>query len=158
MTARDCETEALERLAAERVVGWVEALRDPPFRCRELDNCRKVVIAAPKNRRFVGASRAAPLLHLVAGMILRIDEESGDETIVMRLIGRIDSEHLCDLKAHIANETRTIVLDLSEIKLVNQAAVRFLRLSEDNGIALRNCPAYVREWICCDRRAGEEFE
>jgi anti-anti-sigma regulatory factor len=91
-------------------------------------------------------------------MILRIVQEPDVEKIVMRLIGRIESEHLHDLKAHIANETRTIVLDLSEIKLVNQAAVRFLRLSEEKGIELRNCPAYVREWIRLDRRAGEEVE
>ena len=94
----------------------------------------------------------------VAEMVLRIVQESDDENIVMRLIGRIESEHLHDLKAKIANETRTIVLDLSEIKLVNQAAIRFLRLSEDSGIELRNCPAYIREWIRLDRRAGEEVE
>jgi len=98
------------------------------------------------------------LLQHVAEMILRIVQESEDEKIVMRLIGRIESEQLHDLKAQIANETRTIVLDLSEIKLVNQAAIRFLRLSEDSGIELRNCPAYVREWIRLDRRAGEEVE
>jgi hypothetical protein len=91
-------------------------------------------------------------------MILRIVQESDDEKIVLRLIGRIESEHLDDLRARIANAMQTIVLDLSEIKLVNQAAVRFLRLNEDGGIELRNCPAYVREWIRLDRRAGEEVE
>jgi hypothetical protein len=128
------------------------------LRCRELDNCRKVVIAAPKNRHFVGASRAALLLHRLPKMILRIVEESDDEKTMLRLIGRIESEHVRDLKAQLANETRAIVLDLSEIKLVNQAAVRFLRLSEDKGIELRNCPAYIREWIRCDRRSGDETE
>jgi hypothetical protein len=98
------------------------------------------------------------VLHHLAKMILRIVEESDDEKIVLRLIGRIESEQVRALKAQIANETRTIVLDLSEIKLVNQDAVRFLRLSEDTGTTLRNCPAYVREWIRLDRRAGEEVE
>jgi hypothetical protein len=98
------------------------------------------------------------LLHCLPKMILRIVQESDDEKIVLRLIGRIESEHLHDLKAQIANETRRIVLDLSEIKLVNHAAIRFLRLSEDSGIELRNCLAYVREWIRLDRRAGEEIE
>ncbi|HET6323375.1 MAG TPA: hypothetical protein VFG04_01650 [Planctomycetaceae bacterium] len=91
-------------------------------------------------------------------MILRIVQEFDDEKIVLRLIGRIESEHLDDLKARIASEMRTMVLDLSEIKLVNQAAIRFLRLNEDSGIELRNCPAYVREWIRLDRSAGEEIE
>jgi hypothetical protein len=98
------------------------------------------------------------LLQLSTEMILRIVEESDDEKMLLRLIGRIESEHLHDLEAQIANETRTIVLDLSEIKLVNQAAIRFLRLSEDIGIELRNCPAYVREWIRLERRGGGEVE
>lgn len=98
------------------------------------------------------------MLQHVAKMILRIVEESDDEKIVLRLIGRMESEHVSDLKDQLANETRTIVLDLSEIKLVNQAAVLFLRLSEDKGTELRNCPAYIREWIRCDRRSGDESE
>jgi hypothetical protein len=98
------------------------------------------------------------LLHHLAKMILRIVEESDDETIVLRLIGRIESEHVRDLKDQLEDDTRRIVLDLSEIKLVNQAAVHFLRLSEDKGIELRNCPAYIREWIRCDRRSGDETE
>ena len=97
-------------------------------------------------------------MHHATEMILRIVQESDDDKIVMRLIGRIESEHLHDIRGQIANETGTIVLDLSEIKLVNQAAIRFLRLSEESGIELRNCPAYVREWIRLDRRAGEEVE
>ena len=111
-----------------------------------------------RNRHFVGASRAALLLHHVAEMILRIVEEADDEKLVLRLIGRIESEHVRDLKDQLEDETRTIVLDLSEIKLVNQAAVRYLRLSEDKGIELRNCPAYIREWIRGDRRSGDETE
>jgi hypothetical protein len=127
-------------------------------RCRDLDNCRKVVIAVPKNRHFVGAARAALLLHHVAKMFLRIVTEADDEKIVLRLIGRMESEHVRDLEDRLEDETRRIVLDLNEIKLVNQAAVRFLRLSEDKGIELRNCPAYIREWIRCDRRSGDETE
>ncbi len=128
------------------------------LRWRELDNCRKVAIAAPENRHSLANEWAALLLHHAAKMILRIVVESGDEQIVLRLIGRIESEQVHDLKAQLANETRAIVLDLTEIKLVNAAAVRFLRLSEDKGIELRNCPAYVREWIRGDRRSGNETE
>ncbi len=127
-------------------------------RWRELDNCRKVAIAALEKWSFRRGSGAASLLHRWAKMILRIVEESDDEQIVLRLIGRIESEHLHELEAQIGSETRRIVLDLSEIKLVNQAAVRFFRLSEDRGVELRNCPGYVREWIRLDGRTGEEVE
>ncbi len=101
---------------------------------------------------------AAPLLHRAIDMILRIVQEFDGAKVVLRLIGRIQSEHLDELKARIASVTRITVLDLREIKLVNQAAVRFLRLSEDSGIELRDVPAYVREWIRLDRRAGDAVE
>ena len=91
-------------------------------------------------------------------MILRIVEEADDEKVVLRLIGRIETEHVRDLKDQLEDETRRIVPDLSEIKLANQTAVRFLRLSEDKGIQLQNCPAYIREWNCGDRRSGDETE
>jgi serine/threonine protein kinase len=44
-----------------------------------------------------------------------------------------------------------IVLDLKELTLVDQQAVRFLKRCESNGIELRNCAAYIREWIARER-------
>jgi hypothetical protein len=40
-----------------------------------------------------------------------------------------------------------IVLDLKDLTLVDEDAVIFLKCCEADGIALRNCPGYVREWI-----------
>jgi hypothetical protein len=40
---------------------------------------------------------------------------------------------------------------MKEVKLVDQEVVRFLLSCEAGGIRLRNCPAYIREWI----RRGE---
>jgi hypothetical protein len=39
------------------------------------------------------------------------------------------------------------VLDLKDVVLVDREIVRFLRGCEGDGIALRNCPRFVREWI-----------
>jgi len=36
-------------------------------------------------------------------------------------------------------------------EIVDRDAVEFLALNEANGIALRNCPAYIREWITRER-------
>jgi len=44
-----------------------------------------------------------------------------------------------------------IVLDLSELTLVDGDAVRFLEDCEAKGIELKNCPAYIREWITRER-------
>jgi hypothetical protein len=38
-------------------------------------------------------------------------------------------------------------LDLNEVKLVDQDAVTFLASREAGGLKLRNCPAYIAEWI-----------
>jgi hypothetical protein len=40
-----------------------------------------------------------------------------------------------------------LVLDLQDLVLVDRDMVRFLRLWEDDGIELRNCPPYIRAWI-----------
>ena len=59
------------------------------------------------------------------------------------------SENLTELKNLIEAESegRRIVLDLKELILVNRDAVRFLRQCESDGIELRSCSAYIREWI-----------
>ena len=63
--------------------------------------------------------------------------------------GRMDSANLPELKNLIDADAagRRMVLDLKELTLVDRDAVRFLKLCESNGIELRNCSAYIREWI-----------
>jgi len=47
---------------------------------------------------------------------------------------------------------RRIVLDLKDLRLVDQDGVSFLRRCEANSIQLKNCPAYIREWITGEPR------
>src|SRR6266404_5609704 len=42
---------------------------------------------------------------------------------------------------------RLIVLDLQELTLVDQEAVRFLEECDSNGVELQNCPPYIGEWM-----------
>jgi hypothetical protein len=67
--------------------------------------------------------------------------------------GHLDSGNLAVLKNLIDAEAngRRIVLDLKELILVDQKAVRFLKRCESKGIELRNCEAYIREWIARER-------
>ena len=37
--------------------------------------------------------------------------------------------------------------ELKDVTVVSLEVVRALAVAEANGIELRNCPAYVREWI-----------
>ena len=69
--------------------------------------------------------------------------------VVLTLSGRIQLEHLAELQTLLEFEApdHSIVLDLSEVRLVGRDAVRFLTHCEADGVKLDNCPAYIREWI-----------
>ena len=77
--------------------------------------------------------------------------------VMFRVTGRIDCAYVGVLLELIANEKRSkgrLALDLTEVTLVSLEAVRALSTAEANGIELRNCPAYVREWISQVRESG----
>jgi hypothetical protein len=61
----------------------------------------------------------------------------------------MEEEDIAELEAPIRSEAKgcRIVLDLKNLTLVDQDAVAFLARCEANGITLKNCPAYIREWI-----------
>jgi anti-anti-sigma regulatory factor len=86
-------------------------------------------------------------------MTLRIRKSGIDGVVVFGLIGRIKAEHLEELKNlfESAGNGQHIVLDLKEVKLVDQDAVEFLAICETNGTQIKNCPAYIREWILRER-------
>ena len=69
--------------------------------------------------------------------------------VVFKLSGRIGTENIAELEALLSAETsgRHVLLDLSDLTLVDQGVVSFLKHSEADGIELKKCPAYVREWM-----------
>ena len=83
-------------------------------------------------------------------MTCRIDRLSIEQGVVLRISGRIAGEDLEVLRTAL-EEGRVVALDLAEVELVDRDAVKFLALTEANGIELRNCPAYIREWITRER-------
>ena len=75
----------------------------------------------------------------------------------MRVSGRIHVEHVGTLRELLGREKGAVAIDLAEVILVDREAVSLLALSEANGIELRNCAAYLREWVTRERdRTGEE--
>jgi ABC-type transporter Mla MlaB component len=69
--------------------------------------------------------------------------------VVLTLSGRLDADSLSELSAALAAEPagRAVTLDLRDIVLVDRDTVRFLCARERDGMALRNCPPYIRAWI-----------
>jgi anti-anti-sigma regulatory factor len=65
--------------------------------------------------------------------------------VVLRLSGRMQATHLEQLREQIG--MRSLTLDLEEVTLVDIDVVRFLGNCESQGIELRHCAPYIREWI-----------
>ena len=77
--------------------------------------------------------------------------------VVWTLSGRMDAENVIELNSLFKSEAegRRIVLDLKDLTLVDREAVRFLERCETDSIKLKNCPAYIREWITRERGGSE---
>jgi len=86
---------------------------------------------------------------------LRIETASDSQTATLRLIGRIESEYLDELRAQVRNHRPRLVLDLDEVTLVDVAVVRFLIGCEAEGVEFIHCPPYIREWMERERRRDE---
>ena len=79
--------------------------------------------------------------------MLKIERFASEESVVFLLSGRIETENVTQLESLIAVEPKPIVFDLKEVNLVSREVVKFLGQCENDGITIRNCPAYIREWI-----------
>ena len=89
--------------------------------------------------------------------VLKITRAANGE-VVLTVSGRLDAENLDELKTVMNSEAnnRPIVLDLKDLILVDQDAVSFLERCEADNITLKNCPAYIREWITGERKTRGE--
>jgi len=84
-------------------------------------------------------------------MVLRIEKVSEGPLMILRLSGRIQSEHVDQFRAQIEGSTQRVMLDLDEVKLVDRDVVRFLALCETKGVELNQCSPYIRDWIDRER-------
>ena len=75
--------------------------------------------------------------------------KTGNGQVLFTLSGRIETEDIVQLQQLLTVETsgQQLILDLRDVTLVNQDAVKFLGRCEADGIKLENCPLHVREWI-----------
>ena len=85
--------------------------------------------------------------------MLKITRAANGE-VVIKLSGQMGAGNLGELKNLIREEAgaRQIILDLKDLKLVDQDAVNLLRSCEEDNITLKNCPPYVRKWITGERQ------
>lgn len=90
----------------------------------------------------------------MAPMTLRIEKAADNHKTVIQLSGRLQSEHLDELKMQVDVEQSPVALDLDGVTLVDIEVVRFLNDCEKNGIQILHCRPYIREWMSREH-AGE---
>ena len=80
-------------------------------------------------------------------------QRSANGQVVLTLSGRIQAENVAELQRFLELERvgRGLILDLKDVTLVDRDAVRFLARCEVGSIEIKNCPAYIREWIEIER-------
>lgn len=85
-------------------------------------------------------------------MSCRIDRRViGADLVMLHISGRISGQDVDLLQSLLEQERSVVAIDLKEVLLVNHEAVRLLAFRESDGVELRNCPAYIREWITRER-------
>jgi anti-anti-sigma regulatory factor len=84
-------------------------------------------------------------------MTLKIEKHWDGHRTTIRLIGRMQAEHLEGLEKLIGESGPAISLDLDEVALVDVESVRFLGDCEAQGATLLNCSPYIRDWIGKER-------
>ena len=87
-------------------------------------------------------------IRTLAISMFKIEKVAEGNATVLRLVGRINAQHLDELNQLITGANRKLVkLDLSEVTLVDLNVVRFLGDQERQGVELVKCSPYIREWI-----------
>jgi hypothetical protein len=74
-----------------------------------------------------------------------------ENLVVLCVSGRITAQDVDMLRDLLDQEKSAVAIDLKDVLLVDREAVKLLARRESNAVELRNCPAYIREWIKRER-------
>jgi len=83
--------------------------------------------------------------------MLRITGKTEDpEAVTLALVGRMSANALGELKRtieEVRNRRKQVVLDLSEVTLLDRYSAEFLTAQTNDRVRLVNCPEYLERWI-----------
>jgi hypothetical protein len=92
-------------------------------------------------------------------MTCRIDRRVvGQGRAMLCISGRITEEGGNTLRALLEQEEGVVIIDLKDVLIVDREAITLLAVCESHGVELKNCPAYIREWVTresADRNTSE---
>ena len=85
-------------------------------------------------------------------MTCKIHREAiGNGRVVLRISGRLTGDDVKTLRTLLEQESGALTLDLKDVRLVDDEAVKLLAIHQSRGVTIDNCPLYVREWIRRER-------
>lgn len=89
-------------------------------------------------------------------MTCRVDRFVTEESqVVLRISGRISEQDVETVRASLEQERGTVAaIDLKDVLIVDRETIKLLATHESTGIELRNCPAYIREWLTRETADG----
>jgi anti-anti-sigma regulatory factor len=71
-------------------------------------------------------------------------------TTILALAGTVGTDSLAEIDRFIRNGRKArsqVVLDLSDVTLLDRAAALFFARQRQRGVELVNCPSYIEPWI-----------
>ena len=80
------------------------------------------------------------------------------DSLTLALAGKVCQEALPEIASlidHGRRDHEKVLLDLSEVTLLDPAAAQFLADQSRGGVRLVNCPIYIRRWIVRDANENE---
>lgn len=86
------------------------------------------------------------------------DPHPADRSITLLLNGKFSEDAIPELAQSLMRakqEHDSVLLDLSEVTLVDRQAVRYFSEQASDEVKLVNCPIYLRRWIA---RVSDETE
>ena len=73
--------------------------------------------------------------------------------MVLYISGQLATEDLEVVRTAL-DPRQVVTVELADVELANRDAVKLLAQAEAEGIELRSCPAYIREWITNERESS----
>ena len=71
--------------------------------------------------------------------------------LILHISGQITGKDVDLLRSLLEQERSVVAIDLKDVLLVDREAIKLLAMCQSNGVELRNCPAYIREWVTRER-------
>jgi anti-anti-sigma regulatory factor len=87
-------------------------------------------------------------------MTFKIERTHSGQVTTIRLVGRLGSECLQELKRQIEHGGPQLIMDLADVELVDVEVVRFLNACQNEGAVIANGSSYIREWMLRESKTG----